>query len=299
MMKKAILQGLYGDAEFSSAEVFVTAPTSMGDIPEQDGALSLRPISLDELREASERLEVIETPAAVVPEELITDNVPYPEPAPVCETCPEPAPVCEPAPECTAPVCETEPAPPEPVLDNPFLNPPEGMGKGYNPCGCTVDITPTNVELLNLLNLQVGLEIASANLYWVLSGVANNRGLFGTEKFFKDKYSEEIKHADGMFKFLLDKQWMVFIPEQPAIVTAPCSLEEFFMAALQHEKMITRKISDLYFLARETDAATCIFLEWYVREQVEEEAGVKSILDRIRLASGNSAALLQIDFELK
>jgi len=161
-----------------------------------------------------------------------------------------------------------------------------------------VTMIPQPAVLVDMLIEQLGRELYSSLLYLHLSSCAQFVGYQGCSKFFKAKYAEEREHADKIFNYLNDRQYMVPIPELPRICVNATDIHSFFVAALDHEKMITKSINLIYQVAKSEDSATAIFLEWFVHEQVEEEAGVKNVLDRIKLAAGNTAALLQIDREI-
>lgn len=251
----------YDNGEFSSADIFLTKRSSMGALPSSEATLD-KPLEQLEPK-VGEKIPSAETEVLPPPlqEENTVDNLGIVNECNIEEQL-ETHVVCEPV---------------------KALEPLEILSED---------------KLLSLLNFQVGHETSAATLYLVLSGVANNLGFFGTEKFFLAKYDEELNHAKRIFKYLLDKQYPIFMPEMPAILVSVRSIEEFFSLALSHEKSITKRIHELYLLASKIDPATAIFLEWYVREQVEEEAGIKSILDRINLAQGNISALLSIDTEL-
>jgi ferritin len=147
---------------------------------------------------------------------------------------------------------------------------------------------------------QIAREIYSSLLYWGISSAAEFVGYTGCKEFFEKRYHEERSHAEKFFAYLNDKQFCVQIPAIDAVVVQARTIQEFFQMSLDHEKKVTAFLNRLYEMAFSSrDNATAIFMEWFVREQVEEEAMMKNILDRINLAQGNTAALLQIDAELK
>ena len=161
-----------------------------------------------------------------------------------------------------------------------------------------VTMIPQPAVLVDMLIEQMGREIYSSLLYLHLSSCAQFVGYQGCAKFFKSKYDEERGHADRIFNYLNDRQYVVPVEAIPRICVNATDIHSFFIAALDHEKMITKSLNLIYQVAKSEDSATAIFLEWFVHEQVEEEAGVKNVLDRIKLAAGNTAALLQIDREI-
>ncbi len=73
---------------------------------------------------------------------------------------------------------------------------------------------------------------------------------------------------------------------------------QVFEAVLKHEQAVTASLNKLYALAAaESDAAAHIFLQWFVNEQVEEEASVQEIVDKLRLIGDKSSAALYLDKE--
>jgi ferritin len=77
------------------------------------------------------------------------------------------------------------------------------------------------------------------------------------------------------------------------------SILQAFEASLEHEQFITKSINELLDVAvAEKDHATQVFLQWFITEQVEEEANVKEIVDRLKLVGDNGAALMMIDDKL-
>jgi ferritin len=110
---------------------------------------------------------------------------------------------------------------------------------------------------------------------------------------------EEFAHAQKLIEYILERGGK---PEFGS-VDAPDSEWEsplgVYEAAYEHEKAVTRSINGLVDIAvAAKDHATATMLQWYVTEQVEEEANFDQIVQQLRLASDNGAALLMIDREL-
>jgi ferritin len=101
------------------------------------------------------------------------------------------------------------------------------------------------------------------------------------------------------FDFLLDRGEHVELQPIEAPPYAFRSPLDTFEQALEHEKEITARINDLYELsARENDYPAQVFLSWFVTEQVEEEKSATEIVERLRMAGEDSAALLLLDGQL-
>ena len=149
------------------------------------------------------------------------------------------------------------------------------------------------------LNLQINEEMTSALLYLQMAAESDRLGLPGFVNWFKMQYTEELTHADRFFNYVLERNGEVNLEAigKPELgEETPLSL---FEKALAHENHITGCIFKLKDLARqESDHATDVFLEWFVNEQVEEEAAAQGVIDQLRLVEGSPNGLFMIDREL-
>ncbi len=153
-----------------------------------------------------------------------------------------------------------------------------------------------NEKMQKALNEQINKEMYSAYLYLAMSAHCSYKGLAGFANWFKVQYGEEMEHADKIYKYLVEQGARV---ELEAIEKPPTefgTLLEMFEQTLAHEQFVTRLIRELLELAvAEKDYATSIFLQWFVEEQVEEEANDNAIIAKLKLAGEDGAALLVID----
>jgi ferritin len=149
------------------------------------------------------------------------------------------------------------------------------------------------------LNSQINKEFYSAYLYLAISAFCNRLNLPGCEHWFRIQYEEEILHMTKMFDYLMQhggEARLQQIGEPPADFG---SVLGAFEASQSHEHIITEAINGLLDVAvEEKDHATQVFLQWFITEQVEEEANVKEIVDRLRRIGDNGAALMMIDDKL-
>ena len=154
-------------------------------------------------------------------------------------------------------------------------------------------------KIQSALNIQIQEELQSAYVYLAMSAEADRLGLPGFANWFKIQYTEELAHADRFFHFILERNGEVDLHalDKPEVnAETPLSL---FEKALSHEQHITSCIFKLKDLAREeSDHATDVFLEWFVNEQVEEEASAQEVIDKLRLVEGSPNGLFMIDREL-
>ena len=155
-------------------------------------------------------------------------------------------------------------------------------------------------ETLNdAINKQINEEMYSAYLYLSMSAYFEELSLKGFASWMKIQVQEEVAHAMGLYDYLHARDGKVVLE---AIQKPNCEWNsplEVFEATLKHEQYITCKISELMDVAEEAkDRAALSFLQWYIKEQVEEEATAKDILAKLKFAGSDTNALLLIDAEL-
>src|ERR671913_1816489 len=159
--------------------------------------------------------------------------------------------------------------------------------------------TPMKSEVKDAINEQIKHEFYSAYLYLSMAGSFEVANLPGFSHWMREQSDEEREHAMKLFDFLLDRGEHVQlqpIDQPPYAFRSPL---DTFEQALEHEKEITSKIHKLYELAvQESDYPTQILLSWFVEEQVEEEKAATEVVERLRLAGEDGAALLLLDKEL-
>lgn len=149
------------------------------------------------------------------------------------------------------------------------------------------------------LNDQIKEELFSSYIYMSMESYAESINLPGFANWFYIQSKEEMDHANGIHKFLIDRGSKV---EYQAIPKPPVDFKSalhLFEETLTHEKYISEKVNKLYELSmKEKDYALESFLRWYIDEQVEEEAQAKEIIEKIKLAGEEGQALYLIDREL-
>ena len=110
---------------------------------------------------------------------------------------------------------------------------------------------------------------------------------------------EERAHAMGMFDYVLERGGKVELEAINKPQTSWNGPLDVFKAVLAHEQFITSSINALMDVAEETkDRAAMIFLNWYLKEQVEEEANVGNVLAQLELIGDDKNALFALDKEL-
>jgi ferritin len=149
------------------------------------------------------------------------------------------------------------------------------------------------------INAQIKAELDSAYLYLSMAAYFESSNLPGFARWMHVQSKEEVSHAMKFYNFILERGGQVILKalEQPESRFA--SVMDVFDRTLNHEQKVTGLITALYELAlKEKDYPAQILLQWYIDEQVEEEANASRILEMLRMAEGKSYALLPLDHEM-
>ncbi|HMO12898.1 MAG TPA: ferritin [Pirellulaceae bacterium] len=154
-------------------------------------------------------------------------------------------------------------------------------------------------RIQDALNQQINEEMASAYHYLGMAARCDRLGLPGFVNWFKQQYKEELNHAERIFNYVLERSGEVELDAIAKPDIKASNALAIFEEALQHERYISQCIFKLKDLAKaESDHATDVFLEWFVNEQVEEEANARNVIDQLKLIDGNPNGLFMIDREL-
>ena len=149
------------------------------------------------------------------------------------------------------------------------------------------------------LNEQLNKEMYSAYLYMSMSTHSTHIGLKGFANWFMVQYQEEMMHAMRFYNYINDQGGRVMLVAIDAPPTEFESPLDMFEKTLKHEQFVTKRINDLVDLAiKEKDHATNIFLQWFITEQIEEEANDNDVIAKLKLVGKKGDALLMLDKEL-
>jgi ferritin len=155
-----------------------------------------------------------------------------------------------------------------------------------------------NAKMQDALVAHVEQELYSAYLYLAMSAYCEVKGYKGFGRWLRAQHEEELIHARKALDYVLARGG------QPTLGALPAPPREFglildvFEAVLKHERTVTERIHGLHALAvAEKDTATQVFLQWFVSEQVEEEAAASEIVDRLRMVGDRPSAALYLDKE--
>ena len=154
-------------------------------------------------------------------------------------------------------------------------------------------------ELAKAFDSQIGMELGSSHAYLQMSAHLGEANLVGMASWMRMQAEEERDHAHRFLDFVIDRGNKVTLGALDAPGSDFESVEQVFAAALIQEQTVTQAIHALYRLASDQgDLASIPFLQTFIAEQNEEEAMVETILERVRLAGGESSAILLLDSEL-
>ncbi len=151
-------------------------------------------------------------------------------------------------------------------------------------------------RMRDAINDQVNAEFYSAYLYLSMAAHCDAVNLPGFSHWMQLQAKEEVGHATKFLKYLSDQSARVSlkaIGQPPAEFQSPLVI---FEQALEHERHITSRINNLYKLALEdNDYATQNELQWFIKEQVEEEKNAAQIVEQLKMVGTQGTALVLID----
>jgi ferritin len=154
-------------------------------------------------------------------------------------------------------------------------------------------------KMQGALNQQVNAEIYSAYLYLAMSAYFESLNLKGGAHWMRIQYDEEMIHAFKIYDFIHTRLGRVTLEEIAKPRPQLSSPVGVFEEALEHEHKVTAMINDLVSLAMEQrDYATNSFLQWFVNEQVEEEANVGGIIQQLAMVGDSKDGLYMLDRQL-
>jgi ferritin len=149
------------------------------------------------------------------------------------------------------------------------------------------------------VNEQIKHELSSAYVYLSMSAHFEAENLPGFARWMRVQAQEELGHAMRLFDYVNRRGGRVIlqaVEQPPHKFSSPLGI---FEQALEHETKVTQLIEQLYETAVEhRDYATQVEVQWFITEQVEEEDSAILIVDQLKMAGDNRAALLMLDRQL-
>lgn len=153
--------------------------------------------------------------------------------------------------------------------------------------------------MAKVLNEQLNHEFYSAYLYLSMSAYCSKMDFNGAASWFLLQYQEELQHATRFYNYLIEQDATISLKKIGQPEKKFGTLLETFQKSLGHEQMMTGLLNELSNKAlKEKDHATYNLLQWFVNEQVEEEATVSEIISKIKLIKNDGYGLLMVDNEL-
>ena len=153
-------------------------------------------------------------------------------------------------------------------------------------------------KVAQALNEQINAEMYSGYLYYSMAYYFEDEGLPGFAKWLRIQAMEEMTHAQRIAGYVVDRGARVLVKEIAAPPTEWKSPLAVFEQVAEHERHVSDLINKLVDLAREErDHATDNFLQWFVAEQVEEEASADEALGKLRRIEGSKHGLFMLDRE--
>ena len=155
-------------------------------------------------------------------------------------------------------------------------------------------------KIESALNKQVTVEAESSQVYLAMASWAENLGFEGVSQFMYAHSDEEREHMLKLIKFINERGGHAKVSQLAAPPTEFGSFKDMFQNLFDHEVMVSRSINDLVDVSlQEKDYATHNFLQWYVSEQIEEEALARNILDKINLIGDDKSGFYLFDNDIK
>ncbi|NLY43164.1 MAG: ferritin [Clostridiaceae bacterium] len=157
-----------------------------------------------------------------------------------------------------------------------------------------------NPNIAKLLNEQINKELYSAYLYFGMANYYADQNLDGFENWFLVQTQEERDHALLFRRYLLNNGESIVLTEIAAPNEKYNNFREPLVKALEHERYVTASINKIYEAALEAkDFRTVQFLDWFIKEQGEEEKNAEGNIKKYDLFAGDSKGLYMLDNEMK
>ena len=158
----------------------------------------------------------------------------------------------------------------------------------------------TTKKMFDALNKQLNEEIFSSYLYLSMSAYFSSKNLNGCAQWMQVQSQEETVHGMKIYQYILDRGGDVVLDAIKKPQTTWESPLKAFENAYKHEQFISNCFNKLVELAMdEKDYASNNFFQWFVQEQVEEEASVSDIVQQLRMVGDQKSGMMMLDRELK
>jgi len=150
------------------------------------------------------------------------------------------------------------------------------------------------------LNSQIKSEAESSQIYLAMASWADTQGLGGAAQFLYKHSDEERMHMLKLVQYVNERGGKALIPELAQPTRDFQKLTNLFQTLLDHEVMVSGEINDLVDIClSEKDYTTHNFLQWYVAEQIEEEALARTIMDKLNMIGEDKGGLYLFDRDIE
>ncbi|MEN2768144.1 ferritin [Ornithinibacillus xuwenensis] len=155
-----------------------------------------------------------------------------------------------------------------------------------------------NEELQKLFNNLIQIEHLSTTLYLAMSSYMGRLNLTGMAHWLRLQSEEERTHLLTLIDFVVNRDGTVQLNSIPAQQSDFGTPLETFQKVLAHEQYVTNSYRQAFNYTNQVDPQAAVIIQDFLREQIDEEAQVKTIVDRLQIAENNPSALLLLDQEL-
>jgi ferritin len=157
-----------------------------------------------------------------------------------------------------------------------------------------------NSKVEEILNRQIAAEASSSQLYLSMASWAECHGINGTAKFLYLHSDEEREHMLKLVRFVNERGGTAIIPAIDSPKSDFDSLRQLFVLLLEHEIKVTEMINEVVHVClQEKDYTTHNFMQWFVAEQLEEEALAREIVDKLNMIGDDKGGLYLFDRDIE
>ena len=150
------------------------------------------------------------------------------------------------------------------------------------------------------LNNQIKIEAESSQIYLAMASWAENQGLGGAAQFLYRHSDEERMHMLKLVQYVNERGGKSIIPSLEQPEKEYKSLSNLFQTLLEHEIMVSAEINNLVEIClNEKDYTTHNFMQWYVAEQIEEEALARTIMDKLNMIGQDKGGMYLFDRDIE
>ena len=155
-------------------------------------------------------------------------------------------------------------------------------------------------KIQNALNNQIQIEAFSSQIYLAMASWAETEGLGGAAQFLYKHSDEERMHMLKLVQYVNERGGKALIPQLNQPEKEYKSLTNLFQTLLDHEVMVSNEINNLVDIClSEKDYTTHNFMQWYVAEQIEEEALARTIMDKLNMIGEDKGGLYLFDRDIE